>query len=244
MPKIPELIEMLKAGMHFGHRVSKWHPGMKKYIFAARNGVHILDLEKTAEELGKALEFVAEIVASGGQIIFVGTKRQTKKIVEQYAQKVKTPYVTERWIGGTFTNFPVVLKVIRKLKTLEKKRQSGELEKYTKKERLKFDQEIEDLEKKIGGLRDLEKLPEAIFIVDVHKGKTALKEAVRKGISIIAIVDTNINPKNINYPIPANDDAIKSVEMITSLVAQAIEEGREKRKKKMAEKDIKEKKIE
>lgn len=223
--KIPSLLEMIKAGVHFGHRVSKWHPKMKPYIFTARNTVHIIDLEKTVEKLKEALEFVKKIAEEGGTILIVGTKKSIREIVKKWAIECKMPYVTESWIGGTLTNFFTIYKLVEKLKHLEAEKEKGELEKYTKKEQLEFDREIKRLDEMVGGIRDLEGLPQALYIVDLKEEKTALREAQRKGIPVVAMVDTNVNPENVDFPIPANDDAIKSVEMMTRLVKEAVEEG-------------------
>ncbi len=226
--KIPSSMELLKAGVHFGHHHSKWHPKMAPYIFATKNAVHIIDLEKTVEKLKEALEFLKDIAEKDGKILFVGLKPTIEKIIRQKAEEIKMPYASERWVGGILTNFSVIKKLIEKVDKLEKDKASGELAKYTKKEQIGFDREIVRLLKMIGGIRYLEKLPEAIFIADCKKAKTVIREARRMKIPLIAIVDTNVNPEGIDWPIPANDDSIKSVKMIVGLVAEAIKEGKRK----------------
>lgn len=230
MEKIPTILELLQAGVHFGHQKSRWHPKMKEYVFVERGGVHILDLEKTLEKIKIATDFVQSIAQNGGVVLFVGTKEQGKEIIKKYAIETNMPFVTERWIGGMFTNFTNVSKLIKKLKDLREKQSSGALKKYTKKEQVEFNKEIEKLEKFVGGLGDMKKVPQAIFVLDVKREKTAVAEARKKGIKVIGFCDTNINPDLLDYPIPANDDAVKSIEMITGLIAQAIKEGKAKQK--------------
>ncbi len=241
MPETPSLLEMLKAGVHFGHRVSKWHPKMKPYIFTSRNGIHIINLEETQIKLKEALDFIRETTKNGGAVLLVGSKKQAQAIIERAAKEAGLPYVNQRWLGGTLTNFSVILRLIRKFKDLKRKQSSGELEKYTKKEQLGFKKEIEDLNNLIGGIETLEKIPEAIFILDLKKEKTALAEAKKKNVPIIAICDTNVDPSGVNYVIPANDDAVKSIELIVGLIAQAAKEGRELRKAGQIEVDLREK---
>lgn len=214
--------EMAAAGVNFGHRVSKLHPKMKPYVSGIKNGVHLFDLEKTAKELSKALAFVSKTVAEGKTIVFVGTKIQLKGIVQLAAEECGVPYVTERWLGGTFTNFETIQKRVSYFKDLEKKRETGELEKYTKKERLMFDKELAILKTKFGGIRNMQKLPDAVFIFGLDKDITCAREAKRKGIKIVSIVDTNTNPDIADYPIPANDDAIMAVGYIIEKVKEAI----------------------
>jgi len=225
MPKIPDLLTMLKAGVHFGHQLAKRHPKMEPYIFTAKSGFHIIDLEKTQEKLQETLEFIKTIVANGGTILFLGTKKQAQPIITQYAKECNMPYITERWLGGTFTNFPEISRVIKRLTDLKKKKATGQLDKYTKKERLEFDREIEKLEKMVGGIETLARVPDAVFICGAKKEKTAVNEAIKKNIPIVAMCDTNVNPEKINYAIPANDDAVKSIELITSLISEAVKEG-------------------
>lgn len=216
------LEEMAKAGLHFGHRTSKCHPKMKPYLAGVRNTIHIIDLEKTAQKLKEALNFIQELILQNKILLLVGTKIQVKGLVKELATELGLPYVNERWLGGTFTNFEVIKKRIDYFKDLEKKRAEGGFEKYTKKERLGIDQELRDLEIKLGGLKNFEKLPDAIFILDIKKDETAVREAKRKGIKIIGIVHTNTDPTLADYPIPASDDAISSVEYILKKVKEAI----------------------
>ncbi len=220
------LLDMLKSGVHFGHQAKNWHPKMKQYIFTTRAGVHIIDLEKTAEQLGKAADFVSSVASKGGSILFVTTKRQAIPIVRKAAESVGMPVVTERWIGGTLTNFDNILGLIRRLQDLRRKREAGDFEKYTKRERLKKDEEIANLEKSVGGIEGLEKLPDAMFVIDIKKEKTAVREARKRKIPIVAVVDTNANPDLVEYAIPANDDATKSITLITEAIAAGVAEGK------------------
>lgn len=218
----PTLEELLKAGVHFGHRSSKRHPQMAPYIFGARDKNHIIDLEKTQTMLKDAQLYVKKLKSDGKLILFVGTKPQAAEMVKEQAIKAGMPYVTSRWLGGLLTNFSVVSDVPRKLTKLKRDREAGNLKKYTKKEQLDFDKEIERLTIIAGGLEDMMKMPDAIFVVDVNHEKTAVREAVQKKIPVIALCDTNVNPLDIDYPIPANDDAIKSLTIITSAIADVI----------------------
>lgn len=235
MVKIPSVLEMLKAGVHFGHRTSRWHPKMEPYIFGARSGVHIIDVEKTATILEKTLGYVEELIARGGVVMFVGTKKQGTELVEKVALDCGMPYVNTRWLGGTFTNFTEIQRLVRKLIDLKDKREKGELKKYTKLEQLMFDREIEELEGKIGGLGDFKKLPEAIFVLDIRHDKTAVQEARIRGVKVIGICDTNVNPDMADMVIPANDDSIGSLTMITKLMGEAVKAGKAKAKTAMAD---------
>jgi len=226
MSKTPTLVELLQAGSHFGHRTSKWHPKMKKYIFGSRNGVHILNLEETQKSLDRATAYAKSIAARGGVILFVGTKKQAAKLVENAAASCGMPHVTKRWLGGTLTNYSAIATMLRKFKDLKRRHEKGELGKYTKFEQMKFGEEIEKMEEKVGGIQDLARIPDAIFILDIRKDNTALDEAVKRGIPVIAVCDTNVNPTDVDYAIPANDDGVKSIELIANLVAGAIGEGR------------------
>lgn len=221
----PKLLEMLKAGVHFGHQSSRWHPKMKPFIFGARGGVHIIDVEKTAVELNRAAEFVTSTVARGGTILFVGTKRQAQDIVAKYAKECGMPYVNVRWLGGTLTNFAQLQRLIRHYLDLKDKMEKGELKKYTKLEQLQFSREIEELEGKIGGLSTLTKLPDALFILDARHEKTAVREAQSMNVTMIGLIDTNVNPTGIEYVIPGNDDAIGSLDMVAKYIASAVKEG-------------------
>lgn len=231
MVEIPALIDLLKSGTHFGHKKSKRHPKMAPYIFATRDEINIIDLGKTVECLKQALEYITSVVRAGGVILFVGTKRQGAQTIKDAALSCAMPFVNGRWLGGTLTNFSVISKMIKKYKRLKEKRDAGELVKYTKKEQLDIAREIEELDLLIGGIQQLGKLPDALFILDLKRDSTALAEARRKNIPIIALCDTNTNPEKVGYPIPANDDAVKSIQLIVGLVAQAIGEGKELREK-------------
>lgn len=221
------LLEMLQHGVHFGHQQSRRHPKMDPYIFNTRGGISIINLEKTKTALSQAAAFVRDLVAGGGVIIFVGTKRQARDIVQRSAQAAAMPYVVDRWIGGLFTNFQQVRELIRTLHRLKEERAAGEWNKYTKKEQLDREEEIVRLEKLVGGLSALERLPGAVFIVDVKNDKTAVHEARKVGIPVVAMCDTNVNPLHITYPIPANDDATKSITLITDVMVEAVQAGRE-----------------
>lgn len=222
------ILELLKNGVHFGHSKSRLHPKMAPYVFVIRNSISIIDLEKTKEKLTEANNFLTEVAKKGGTILFISTKRQAKDIIREYAEKAKMPYITEHWIGGLLTNFPIVSRLITKYKNLRNSQEKRELDKYTKKERLKFKKEIDKLKNLVGGLEGLESLPQALFIIDSKQEKTAIKEANKKKIPIVAIIDTNSNPSLIDYPIPANDDATKSIELITRLITESIIKGKEK----------------
>ena len=230
--EVPEAVELAKAGVHLGHKTTKRSPQMDPYIYGLKNTIHIIDLEKTREMLKKALDFIIEEVSQGGVVLFLGTKPSAREIIKKYAQKSGSPYVVNRWLGGTLTNFDVIMKQIGKFKKMNQEKEKGEWEKYTKKEALEKERELERLKKLFGGLILLEKRPDIVYIVDLQKEKTAVREAKRTKIPTVAMVDTNANPTLVTHPIPANDDAIKSIELITSLVARAVEEGREKIKDK------------
>ncbi len=222
------LLELLKSGAHFGHTTSRWNPKMKPYIFTVRNNIHILDLEKTKKALTKATQFATDTVSKGGSILFVGTKRQSRDIVKKAAESCGMPYINVRWLGGTFTNFRTIQRTIRKLEKLEGLKAAGELEtKYTKKERLLIEREIEKLKKLFEGIQGMKKLPDVIFVTDVKHEDIPVKEAQKSNVKIIGVVDTNSNPDGIDFPIPANDDATKAIELIATIMAEAISEGRQ-----------------
>jgi small subunit ribosomal protein S2 len=229
MSNIPTIEEMLKAGMHFGHRTSKWHPKMEPFIFTKRNGVHIIDLVKSRQMLAEALDFMKKFAQEGKIILFVGTKMQVKKNLKKMAEEAGMPYVEEKWLGGTLTNFPVIKKMIKKYKDLLSDKQTGRLSRYTKKEQLEFDRETARLRMRVGGMADMARLPDAIFIWDIKTEKTAVQEAKKRNIPIIAICDTNVNPTDINYPIPSNDDATKTVKMLIDCIGEAIKEGKKEK---------------
>ncbi|MBH2007727.1 30S ribosomal protein S2 [Candidatus Saccharibacteria bacterium] len=217
---------LLEAGVHFGHKTSRWHPKMAPYIHSKRQDSHIIDLTKTVEGLEAALPFVTKVAASGKQVLFVGTKKQAKDIVRTVAEKAGQPYVTERWVGGMLTNSTTVNQQIKKLKNLEKRMESGELEKrYNKLEVQRFQEEIDALNVKYGGIKNLNGKPGAIIIVDVISDANAVREAKTLGSPVVAIVDTNANPDGIDYVIPGNDDAIKGLSLILDYFAEAVAEG-------------------
>jgi len=218
--------ELLEAGAHFGHQTSRWHPRMKKYIFTKRNGIHIIDLEQTASMLGKASEFIKNIVGEGGKILFVGTKKQAQAIVQEEAKRCGMFYVNQRWIGGTLTNFAAIQSRIDYLVRLEDQQAKGEMARLPKKEALKLTEEIEEMNLQLGGIKEMTTLPDALFIVDPSKERIAIAEAQRVGIPIIAMVDTNCNPDEIDAPIPSNDDAIRAIKLVTSKIANAILEAK------------------
>ena len=218
--------ELLEAGAHFGHQVSVWHPRMKSYIFTKRNGIHIIDLEQTASRLNKACDFIREVVAEGSTILFVGTKKQAQETIEQEAQRCGMYYVNQRWLGGSLTNFATIQSRIDHLVRLEDQQSRGEFSRLPKKEALKLGEEIARLNKQMGGVKEMTSLPGALFIVDPTKDKIALAEAKRVGIPVVAMVDTNCNPDDIDYPIPSNDDAIRAIKLICARIADAVIDGK------------------
>ena len=219
------LLELLQSGAHFGHKTSRWNPKMKSYIYTVRNDIHILDLEKTRKALVKAAEFAGSIAQQGGTILFIGTKRQARNIIKAQAQIAGQPFINVRWLGGTFTNFKTIQRTIRKLEKLQELKISGEFEtRYTKKERLLMEREIEKLEKLFEGVKDVKKLPQAVFIADINYDDIALAEARKMKVPVIAVVDTNSNPEGVTYPIPCNDDATAAIELVTSFIANVIKE--------------------
>ena len=226
MPDTITIKELLEAGAHFGHQTSRWHPRMKKYIFTKRNGIHIIDLEQTASMLDKACEFVKQTAADGGKVLFVGTKKQAQSIVEEEAKRCGMFYINQRWIGGVLTNFTTIQTRIDHLVRLEDQQARGDFNRLPKKEALKLGKEIERLNKQMGGFKEMTSLPDVIFIIDPPKEGIALAEAQRMAIPVIAIVDTNCNPDDIDYPIPANDDAIRAIKLVTTEIADAIIEGK------------------
>lgn len=225
-----ELIDLLKAGVHFGHTKSKRHPAMEPYIFGAKQNIHIIDLEKTQAMLDKALQFVREITSKGGVILFVSGKKQAKGIVKEQAIRAGMPYISGRWLGGTFTNFNNISNLTKKLKRLEEERDKGEWKRYTKKESLERERKIIKLKEMVEGIKNMDKLPAAIYIVDIKKDRTALAEANKKKIPVVAICDTNTNPGLVDYPIPGNDDAVKSISLLTSTIAEACIAGKNSKK--------------
>jgi small subunit ribosomal protein S2 len=227
-----DIEEMAKAGLHFGHRTSRIHPKMKPYLFGVRNGVHIIDLEKTAEKLKETLTFIQQLISEDKTLLLIGTKVQAKDLVKSTAKECSLPYVSERWLGGTFTNFETIKKRMDYFKEMEKKKAEGELEKYTKKERLEMDKKLKELETKVGGIKELTKLPDAIFVLDMIKDKLAIKEAKKRGIAIIALSDSSSDPTLVDYAIPANDDAISSLKYILDKVKEVVLAAKPKEKVK------------
>ena len=216
---------LLEAGVHFGHRTKRWNPKMKPYIFTERNGVHIIDLQQTVTELDRAYDYVRTLVSQNGNVLFVGTKRQAAEIIAEEARRSGMPFVNQRWLGGTLTNFRTIRSRVEYMNELERRRDYGEFARLPKKEVLKLNETIERLNQRVGGLRDLERLPEALFIVDVRREELAVKEASKLGIPIIAIVDTNCDPDPVKFVIPSNDDAIRAIKLMVGKMSEAALEG-------------------
>ena len=217
--------QLLEAGAHFGHLTSRWNPRMKKYIFTKRNGIHIIDLEQTATMLDEACQFIQQVAADGGHILFVGTKKQAHESIEDESRRCGMYYVKERWIGGVLTNFATIQARIDYLVRLEDQQSRGEFNRLPKKEALKLEEKIARLNRQMGGIKEMTRLPSALFVVDPAKERIALAEAKRIGIPVVAIADTNCNPDEIDYPVPANDDAIRAIRLICSKIADAVTEG-------------------
>jgi small subunit ribosomal protein S2 len=228
MATIPSVEELLKAGVHFGHRAHHWHPKMRSFIFGERKGIHVVDLEKTQVQLTKIAAVVTDIFAKGGNVLFVGTKPQAQAAVATAAQACGMPYINVRWLGGTLTNWPQIQRLLRHYLDLKDKREKGELRKYTKLEQLNFDREIAELDEKIGGLSSMKRLPDAVVVIDARAEKTAVREANSVHIPVIALVDTNVNPEGVTYVIPGNDDATSSITCVLNVLVEAIEEGKKK----------------
>lgn len=214
--------ELFEAGVHFGHRSNKWHPKMKPYIFNSYNSIHIIDLEQTLPKLEFALNFMHDLAEQKKIILFVGTGAAHREILKEMAEKCSMSYITERWVGGLLTNFKIISKRLEYFRDLERKKVAGELEKYTKKEQHEFDKDLERLNRKFGGIKNLTKMPDALFIVNCSDNITAINEAQRVNLPVIGLSDTNINPTLLNYPIPANDDAFSSVKLILDTIAKNI----------------------
>lgn len=228
--KTPEYKELLDAGVHFGHLKSKWNPKMRPYIFMERKGIHIIDLNRTSESLEKAANAARQMAKAGKKIMYVATKKQARDIVANAARSVNMPYVTDRWLGGMMTNFATIRRSVKKMQNIERMLSDGSLTSVTKKERLTLTREKDKLEKVLGGVANLNRLPSALFIVDIHHEHLALQEAHRLGIRTLAMVDTNSDPNSVDFAIPANDDASKSIALITQTITDAIREGLEERK--------------
>ncbi len=226
MVKAPTLREMLEAGVHFGHKTSRWDPRMAPYIFAAKNKVHVINLEKTAEQLEKAIEFLRKASSEGKNIVFVGTKKQAQEIVKKAAVDCSCFCITERWLGGTLTNFSTVLKSVKKLERMKLKQNSPEFDEMRKRDRVHLQKSIEKSERLVGGMIGMNSKPDVLVLIGAHDEKNAVKEAASVSVPIVALVDTNANPSDISYPIPANDDATKSISLFANLFAKVIKEGK------------------
>ena len=236
--------QLLEAGVHFGHQTRRWNPKMKPFIFGERNGIHIIDLQQTLKYFEIAYEFVVNLVAEGGKILFVGTKKQAQETIKEEAERCGMYYVNNRWLGGTLTNFKTIRQSVEKLKRIESWFEDGTIERFVKKERLRLERLKNKLEKNLAGIKDMETLPQALYIVDPVYEDIAVKEARKLGIPIVAIVDTNCDPDLIDYIIPGNDDAIRAIKLITSKIADACLEGLEIYKEKMAAETDKEVSVE
>ena len=232
MANIPSMQELLEAGVHFGHQVRRWNPKMQQFIFGARDNVHVIDLAKTVEKLDEAYEFVKKLGEVGGVLVFVGSKKQARPIIVEEANRSGAMYIAERWIGGLLTNFEQTSRNLKKLRDLKTKKEAGEFKDRTKKEQLLIDREIAKLERFYGGVENLQKMPDALFVIDVRREENTCREAVRKGVPVVAICDTNADVNLVTYPIPGNDDAIKSIKILTETVADAYLAGRQKYDKK------------
>lgn len=229
---IVSLEQLFETGAHFGHRVDRWNPKSAPYLFGAQNGVHIFDLEKTYQKLEEALLEIRTRVAVGQLVLFVGTKPQAKDIVKKMAQELEMPFITERWLGGLLTNFAQIKKSIDKLGSMKRSREAGEYQRFTKKEQLLLDREIARLERFLGGVAGLSGLPDVLFVVDINRERTAVTEARKMGVTTVAIVDSNCDPTMVDFPIPANDDATRALEIIVGAVGDAVKHGLEERLKK------------
>ena len=229
--------QLLEAGAHFGHLKRKWNPAMAPYIYMERNGIHIIDLNKTALKIDEAAEALKNLARSGRKVLFVGTKKQAQEVVAAHAQEIGMPYITERWAGGMLTNFPTIRKAVKKMSQIDKMASDGTMDNMSKREKLQITRQREKLEKNLGSIADMTRLPSAVFVVDVMKEHIAVAEANRLGIPVFGIVDTNSNPNNIDFVIPANDDATKAIDVILTAVCDAIKEGLEERKVEKADEE-------
>lgn len=219
--------ELLEAGSHFGHQTKRWNPKMKKYIFGARNGIYIIDLQKTLKRFKEASKFISETVSQGGYVLFVGTKKQAQSLIMEEAKRCGMFYINQRWLGGTLTNFDTIKRSINKLKKIEEMKETGIFNNLPKKEVVMLEKKIKKLEKYLGGIKDMDKLPKAIFVIDTRKERIALNEAKKMGIKSIAVVDTNCDPDGIDFVVPGNDDAIRSIRLMVSKTSDAVLEGKE-----------------
>ncbi len=230
--------QLLEAGVHFGHQTRRWNPKMARFIFTERNGIHIIDLQKTLPLLEEAYRFVRSVTAAGEQVLFVGTKKQAQDAIREEATRAGQPYVNQRWLGGMLTNFQTIRRRVERLRELEMRKHLGEIDLLPKKEQARVLEELERLEKYLGGIKNMPKLPGAVYIVDTHKEYIAVAEARKLRIPIVAIVDTNADPDEVDYPIPGNDDAIRAVRLVTSKIADACLEGIEERRKLLGEEAV------
>lgn len=235
MPSSVTLKQLLETGVHFGHRTQKWNPKMAPYIFTQRNGIHIIDLQQTMSNLNAYYDLVRDIVSKGGNVLFVGTKRQAQETIAQEADRCGMPYVNQRWLGGTLTNWRTIRERIDTLKKLEARRDKGEFELLTKREALMLNREIEKLNLRLGGIREMRRVPDLIIIVDTRREVTAVKEANILNIPVMALLDTNCDPSSIDYVLPGNDDAMRAIKLIVEALANAVIEGREMRDKDVAD---------
>ncbi len=226
MPAKFGLRDLLEAGVHFGHQTRKWNPKMRPFIFIARNGIYIIDLQKTLKALEKARSFLLDLSRNGGSVLFVGTKKQAKVAIRDFASSCNMPYVTERWLGGMLTNWQTISKSVAKLEQIEEMRNTGKVEKLSKKEQLEMSRTYEKLEKNLGGIRTMHELPAAVFVIDTCEEETAVREANKLNIPVVGIVDTNSDPDLVTFPIPGNDDAIRAISLYARVAADAINEGR------------------
>ena len=222
---VVKMRDLLESGVHFGHQTRRWNPKMKPYIFTSRNGIHVIDLQKTVSLIEDACEFVTKLTSENKKILFVGTKKQAQEVILEEASKAKMPYVNQRWLGGTLTNNTTIRQSINKLKSFERDCESGLMASLAKKEASRRTKTMQRLQFYLNGIRDMVSLPSAIFVVDVKKEQLAVKEANKLGIPVIAVVDTNVNPEGVTYPIPGNDDAIRSIRLLTSIISKAVESG-------------------
>ena len=234
-----EIKELVKAGVHFGHLTRKWNPNMSPYIYSEKNGIHIINLYKTIQKLEESCSALEKIASSGRKILFVATKKQAKDIVSKYAEEVKMPYITERWPGGMLTNFVTIRKAVKKMSAIDRSKHDGTFESLSKKEKLSVDRTRAKLEKNLGSINSMTRLPGAIFVVDIRREHIAVREAIKLNIPIFAMVDTNTDPRLVDFGIPANDDASKSIEIILNKVTSSIKSGLDQRNKEKAEEQAK-----
>jgi len=238
MSTVVSMKALLESGVHFGHRTNKWNPLMRPYIFTERNGIHIIDLQQTVKTLNTAYNYVRDLSMAGGTVLFVGTKRQAQETIKEEAMRCGMPYVTERWLGGMLTNWNTIFLRIQELERLEKMHETGEIYRLPKKEGLLIQREVVRLTTRLSGIRTMKKLPELVFIIDVMREETCVKEANKKEIPVLALVDTNCDPRGVDYVIPSNDDAIRAIKLLVGRIADAVIEGRSMRKDEMSEEEV------